>query len=222
MVLDAFVRASSGSAISKKLRATGRVPGVVFSLPGESSELLSLDAKEVGRAFSRLGRLRFPVTLFELRIRDAAAGEGEREGAPAAVEPFAASSQADPATAAAAAGYTTLRALGRQVHVRADTDAVENVTFIACPEDREVSLEVPISLFGEEVCPGLKAGGRVNRIRRTVPVRTTGGNVPIGFEVDISKLVVGDKILLSDVQLPDGVRLEIRDPTLPILKIMRR
>lgn len=35
---------------------------------------------------------------------------------------------------------------GRQVHMTADTDAVENVTFIYCPPERQVRVEVPLKV----------------------------------------------------------------------------
>ena len=35
-------------------------------------------------------------------------------------------------------------AQGRQVHLTADTDAIENVTFIACPPERRVRVDIPL------------------------------------------------------------------------------
>ena len=82
-------------------------------------------------------------------------------------------------------GSETVRALGRQVHQRADTDDIENVTFIACPPERLVRVDVPLRVIGEEVCPGLKAGGKLNWIRRTIPCLARGDAIPSAFELDI-------------------------------------
>ena len=35
---------------------------------------------------------------------------------------------------------------GRQVHMAADTDAIENVTFIQCPPERHVRVNVPLKV----------------------------------------------------------------------------
>lgn len=67
----------------------------------------------------------------------------------------------------------------------AATDAIENVTLIHCPPDRRVRVNVPLKIYGEEVCPGLKAGGRINWIQRTIACSARGDAVPKGFEVDI-------------------------------------
>jgi ribosomal protein L25 (general stress protein Ctc) len=74
---------------------------------------------------------------------------------------------------------------GRQVHVTSTTDAVENVTLMHCPPARRVRVDVPLVVFGEEVCPGIKAGGRINWIRRTIPCLARGDAVPASFEVNI-------------------------------------
>lgn len=40
-------------------------------------------------------------------------------------------------------------------------------------------------VFGDEVCPGIKAGGRINWIKRTIPCAAPGDRIPRKFEVDI-------------------------------------
>jgi hypothetical protein len=42
-----------------------------------------------------------------------------------------------------------------------------------------------MQVFGEELCPGLKAGGRINWINRTIAVSCLGGAIPRSFEVDV-------------------------------------
>lgn len=170
---------------------------------------------------------------------------------------------------------------GRQVHMRADTDAIENVTFIYCPPERQVRVDVPLKVslatpppctqslipflpartrgctdtcggctgmplprrvrnshtrrrrgwhssvpghaartrshaprqvagpptgsaallhgklvtapcrqpalqvIGDDVSPGVKAGGRVNWIKRTIPCIARGDAIPSDFTVDI-------------------------------------
>jgi large subunit ribosomal protein L25 len=112
--------------------------------------------------------------------------------------------------------------LGRQVHMHPATDEIENVTLMHCPPDRRVRVKVPLQVFGEEVCPGLKAGGRINWIQRTIACIARGDSIPSGFEVDISELVIGNKLHYDALNIPEGVELAVKDPKLPILKIMRK
>ena len=93
------------------------------------------------------------------------------------------------------------------MHQAADTDLIENVTLMHCPPERQVRVNVPLVVRGEELCPGLKAGGRINWIKRTIPVLARGDGIPPAFEVDISQLEKNDKLLFTDLRVPAGVKL---------------
>lgn len=147
-----------------------------------------------------------------LAVESEVAGAGE-------AEPAAAGEAAAPPSSTSS---TTLRVLGRQVHVNPVTDEVENLTFIPCPPSRVVRVDVPIRFYGEEACPGVKAGGRVHAAARTVPVWARGDAVPTAFEVDVSALAVGDKILLGQVDIPHGCILASNRPEHPIVVVKRR
>ncbi|GAB4816670.1 hypothetical protein N2152v2_003716 [Parachlorella kessleri] len=115
----------------------------------------------------------------------------------------------------------TVPALGRQVHITADTDAIENVTLIYCPPERLVRVDVPVNVFGEEVCPGLKAGGRINWMRRTIPCTAPGSKIPKSFEIDVSQMGLNQKVMLAQLQLPEGVTLRDPNRSLPVIKISK-
>jgi len=42
-----------------------------------------------------------------------------------------------------------------------------------------------MQVIGDDVSPGIKAGGRVNWIRRTIPCLARGDSIPADFTVDI-------------------------------------
>lgn len=190
--LAAELRGSAGTIASTKLRRGGKTPGIVFSGPGGEEQLLAFESKALARLVTKLGRTAWACSVFNLQIE----GEGG-------------SSQ-------------TVRALGRQVHMRADTDAIENVTFIYCPPERQVRVDVPLKVIGDDVSPGVKAGGRVNWIKRTIPCIARGDAIPSDFTVDISKMGMNDKLAFTDLVLPEGARLHHSvDPSLPILKVAK-
>lgn len=189
--LVAELRGSAGTIASNKLRREGKIPGIVFSGPGGEQQLLAFEAKGLGKVVGRLGRTAWGCSVFNLQI------EGE-DG----------SSQ-------------TLRALGRQVHMAADTDAIENVTFIQCPPERHVRVNVPLKVIGDDVSPGIKAGGRINWIRRTIPCLARGDSIPREFVVDISKMEMKDKLYFTDLAVPPGAALHRVNTALPILKLAK-
>ena len=126
------------------------------------------------------------------------------------------------------------------------SNAIEAVAFLRCPPDARVKVEVPLFVVGEDACPGLRKGGTVNTMRRKVrlfslgscvpPVRRSAARSPRAgrarshvaltppqsFTLDISPLDVGQKIVLRDLKLPEGVSHVETDLGLPILKIMGR
>ncbi|KAL4423248.1 hypothetical protein ABPG77_000040 [Micractinium sp. CCAP 211/92] len=155
-------------------------------------QLLAFETKSLARLVAKLGRTAWACSVFNLQIE----GEGG-------------SSQ-------------TVRALGRQVHMQADTDAIENVTFIYCPPERQVRVDVPLKVIGDDVSPGVKAGGRVNWINRTIACIARGDAIPSDFTVDISKMGMNDKLAFTDLVLPEGTRLHHSvNPALPILKVAK-
>ncbi|KAL4434348.1 hypothetical protein ABPG75_000789 [Micractinium tetrahymenae] len=190
--LVAELRGSAGTIASNKLRRGGKTPGIVFSGPGGEEQLLAFESKSLARLVTKLGRTAWACSVFNLQI--------EREGG----------------------GSQTVRALGRQVHMRADTDAIENVTFIYCPPERQVRVDVPLKIIGDDVSPGVKAGGRVNWIKRTIPCIARGDSIPSDFTLDISKMGMNDKLFFTDLTLPEGTRLHHSvNPALPILKVAK-
>ena len=108
------------------------------------------------------------------------------------------------------------------MHLTASTDDIENVTLLHCPPDRLVRVDVPLRVYGEEICPGLKAGGRINWIVRKISCTARGDSIPVAFEVDISALGINDKLLYNELQLPEGVQLAVKDASLPMIKIMKK
>lgn len=196
-VLRAYPRAQSGSRAAALLRERGQVPGILFSLPNdEKGMLVSFDQKEITSCVQKLGRTAWGCTVFGVEI--VVDEEGGRRT------------------------DDRIRAVGRQVHMTAASGAVENVTLLHCPPDRRVKLQVPLKAFGFEICPGLKAGGRINWITRTIACTAMGSGIPSSFEVDISNLEINDKLSYDDLTLPEGVILSVKDTSLPILKIMRK
>lgn len=197
--LSARIRTASGSRAAAKLREAGRVPGTLFSLGGVSTEdkiLLSFDKKEISSVYQKVGSYGWGCQVCNVIIE----------------------SDADDADSC-----RSIRALGRQLHTTAATAEAENVTLIGFPNDRTVKVDVPLKTFGKEVSPGIRAGGRVNWIRRTIPCLVEGSaSVPQFFEVDISDLEVNDKVLWTSLELPVGVKILLKDPRQPLLKMARK
>lgn len=64
---------------------------------------------------------------------------------------------------------------------------------------------VPIKIKGTAI--GLKNKGVLIQSKRRVKVKCTAENLPNFFELDVSKLDVGDALLIRDISVPTGVSI---------------
>jgi large subunit ribosomal protein L25 len=81
----------------------------------------------------------------------------------------------------------------------------------------KIHAPVHIRITGES--PGVKLGGTLRQIMREIEVRALPTEIPQHFEIDISKLEIGDSLHVSDLNAPDNVQL-LAEESAPILSIM--
>jgi large subunit ribosomal protein L25 len=65
--------------------------------------------------------------------------------------------------------------------------------------DELVTVEIPIHLVGKS--EGVKIGGILEQIRRTIEIECLPGDIPKSIDVDVSALRIGDSIHVEDVKL---------------------
>jgi large subunit ribosomal protein L25 len=194
-VIKAVPRSGSGKIVSKKERRAGRAPSIVFSQEnghvGGDKQLISVETKQIERLLKRLGKSFFLSKTFDLELCDEEGNVQARE-----------------------------RVLPRSIHLHAGTDKVMNVTFIRAPPTALLKVDVPLVFIGEDACPGIRKGGYIYTMMRTVKYKCPGDAIPTGIEVDLSSLDMGEKILLKDLKASPGISLVKRDSSLPVCKVM--
>ncbi len=85
-----------------------------------------------------------------------------------------------------------------------------HVDFYAVEADREVVVEVPVRTVGKS--EGEKLGGRLQMLRRTVPVACMPAHIPATLDADVNGLEVGEFLRTSDLVAPDHTRLAVDHP----------
>lgn len=85
--------------------------------------------------------------------------------------------------------------------------AIAHMDFLRVDESTVIKIHVPIHFIGEDVAPGVKAGGIVTHQLTTVEVSCSAGKLPEYVEVDVSALNLGETLHLSDIKLPEGVTI---------------
>lgn len=71
----------------------------------------------------------------------------------------------------------------------------------------KIKIAVPVHFIGEDVAPGVKAGGVVSHQMNSVEVTCLAKALPEYLEADVSALNIGDSVHLSELKLPSGVEI---------------
>ena len=87
------------------------------------------------------------------------------------------------------------------------TDQVIHMDFQRISASSEIHMRVPLHFVNEDVCAGKKAGGIVTHLLVEVEVGCLPKDLPEYVEVDMAALDVGESVHLSELVLPEGVRL---------------
>jgi len=84
---------------------------------------------------------------------------------------------------------------------------VTHVDFYAIEKGKEVTVSVPLEFIGE--APAVKLGGSLTKALHEIEVTCKPANLPHEVVVDVSSLnTFEDKILVKDLSLPTGVKVE--------------
>ena len=71
--------------------------------------------------------------------------------------------------------------------------------FFEVSMDVMVSVEIPVHLLGKS--EGVKVGGILEQVQRTIQIECLPGDIPRSIDVDVSALMIGDSIHVSDLKL---------------------
>ena len=80
-----------------------------------------------------------------------------------------------------------------------------HVDFLKVDLSKKITVEVPIQLTGK--APGVKEGGILEHITRSIKVNCLPTAIPNSLTVDVSALNIGDNLHVHDLKLPEGVEL---------------
>jgi large subunit ribosomal protein L25 len=105
-----------------------------------------------------------------------------------------------------AIGDTAERCLMRDVQFHPVTDRPIHVDFQRLAPGARIRLKVGVTFLNEDTCPGIKAGGVLNVVRREIEVMADPENVPESFEIDLAAAEIGDGLRWSLVKDTFGTK----------------
>ena len=113
----------------------------------------------------------------------------------------------------------THRVLARDVQRDPVTDRAIHVDFLRFGSDTKLNVEVEMVFENEEECPGIKRGGVLNVVRRTVELICPADSIPPFLTADLTDLDIGDGVHISAITLPEGTTPVVTDRDFTIATI---
>ena len=88
------------------------------------------------------------------------------------------------------------------------TAKVLHADFMRVDPDSKITLTVPIRTINDDTCVGVKvSGGQVNHLINDIEIICLASNLPEFLEIDVQEMDIGDTVLLSGINLPEGVEI---------------
>jgi len=103
------------------------------------------------------------------------------------------------------------KALPRDVAYDALSDEPIHIDFMRVAKDSKLNLQIPVKFINSDKSPGLKKGGVLNIVRRTVELICPAENIPEEIIVDLENTEIGKSIKISSVKLPENITPTITD-----------
>ncbi len=94
--------------------------------------------------------------------------------------------------------------------------AILHADFYEVTMDVMVTVEIPIHLTGK--AEGVKVGGILEQVRRSLEIQCLPGDIPKSIEVDVSALKIGDSIHVREIQL-EKVKI-LSDPGMTVATVV--
>uniref|UniRef100_A0A6N2L5D9 Large ribosomal subunit protein bL25 beta domain-containing protein n=1 Tax=Salix viminalis TaxID=40686 RepID=A0A6N2L5D9_SALVM len=196
--IQAIPREVVGSRVSAREREQGRIPAVVFS-----QSLLDIN----------------PSNRYNSRKRLLTTEKKQIQAILKSVEiPFFCSTTF-PLQIRAGSGSSALLESGT-IHRDEKTGKILNLVFAWADEGTEMKVDVPVVFKGEENCPGLKKGGHLKMMRKTLKYLCPAEHIPQKIEVDISNLDIEDGLFMHDVEVHPSMKLLSKNENMPVCKIV--
>lgn len=85
---------------------------------------------------------------------------------------------------------------------------IQHIDLMRVQADRAIRVHVPLHFLNEKTAPGVKQeGGVVSHHMIEVEIECLPGDLPEYIEVECGGMNIGDALHLSDIVLPEGVRM---------------
>ncbi|KAI5067538.1 hypothetical protein GOP47_0018066 [Adiantum capillus-veneris] len=161
-----------------ELRKKGMVASMVSDFDAENrtqyNHYIALQRKEVWGYVTQMGRQDFMSHFYNLALHEHPESDQIRH---------------------------VIKVYPRKLYLINGRRTILNVAFVRARHNVKLRMIIPLKFRGRTVCPGLINGGKLVVLKKAVSCLVYPDEVPPYIEVDVSKLKVGERILLDDLNV---------------------
>ncbi|RPG94391.1 MAG: 50S ribosomal protein L25/general stress protein Ctc [Candidatus Pelagibacter sp. TMED253] len=103
------------------------------------------------------------------------------------------------------------KVLPRDVAYHVVSEEPIHIDFMRIVSGKKIVLEIPVKFINHPDSPGLKRGGVLNIVRRTVELKCPAESIPNDITIDLTGTDIGTSLKISSVKLGDNVMPTITD-----------
>lgn len=103
-------------------------------------------------------------------------------------------------------GKKTIKAIVKDIQYHVANYEILHVDFALVEENRPVTVNVPVQVVGVGDCVGIKLGGFLRQVIRSMKVTCLPKDIPQEFVIDIRDLNITQSKRLSDIAIPSSVK----------------
>ncbi|MBP1840405.1 50S ribosomal protein L25/general stress protein Ctc [Formosa algae] len=96
------------------------------------------------------------------------------------------------------AGGESFNAIMQDIQFHPVTDKIIHVDFYQTFDDKEISMDIPVTFIGNS--RGVKNGGVLRKNKRSLRVKALPANLPDFIEADITPLKIGGKLYITTLE----------------------
>ena len=103
------------------------------------------------------------------------------------------------------------KVLPRDVAYHVVSEEPIHIDFMRVISGKKIVLEIPVKFINHSESPGLKRGGVLNIVRRTVELKCPAESIPDDITIDLTGTDIGTSLKISSVKLGDNIVPTITD-----------
>lgn len=107
----------------------------------------------------------------------------------------------------------------KDVQTHPVTDDVLHIDFLEVSEDKKVRVSLPLKITGNSA--GVRAGGKLIVNVKKLTVEALPKDIPDYINVDITNLNIGDKLRISELEIPGVTFLDAANVVVATVRITR-